>query len=250
MEKETINKTAEKTECSADNGTDVSRNLYNRNNYAYAKEKIRPEFLAYDQETMVRRLGLVKNEAYLFLDFAGARYRIDRRSGEVERLYALAASDTDADKRLKDAQSRQPFAREADYLETLSIYDFLCFSKEEVRPGGQWCLVNSLPGVGQNSGLGEKLFNEDAAYFDRNPEGLARACREMGGKETGIGDIGFELPVFPKFQVRLRFYRADEEFPASLSILFDISTLKYLHYETTYYVVSCLMRELKRRMEE
>lgn len=245
-----INKTAEKKECQGESRTDASRNLYSRNNYAYAKDRIRPEFLAYDQETMIRRLGLAENEAYLFLDFAGARYRIDRRTGEVERLYALAVSDTDADKRKKDEQERQPFAREADYLETLSVYDFLCFSKEEIRPGGQWCLVNSLPGVGQNSGLGDNLFTEDAVCFDRNPEGFVRACKEMGGKETGFGDIGFELPVFPKFQVRLRFYRSDEEFPASLSVFFDISTLKYLHYETTYYVVSCLIRELKRRMEE
>ena len=63
-----------------------------------------------------------------------------------------------------------------------------------------------------------------------------------------MGDIGYEIPVFSFFSLRLRFYRADEEFPAKLSILFDAHTLQYMHYETTYYVVNCLMRAIRKRM--
>lgn len=63
-----------------------------------------------------------------------------------------------------------------------------------------------------------------------------------------MGDMGYEIPVFPFFPLRLRFYYGDEEFPAQLSVLFDENTLQYMHYETTYYVVNCLMGRVHEKI--
>lgn len=224
---------------------DFENDRYRKNNYELTKERMRPEFLKYDQEAMIRRLQLENDREYLYLEFAGGAYRIRRSSGEVDRIGRT--------ERLHGKESHvlvRTGIREADYLEVLSIYDFLCYSGEEVSLRGTWCLVNSLPGVGQNSGLGNTMFDQDAGYFDGNQEAFIRTCKELGGKPVSCGDIGFEIPVFPSFPLRLRFYRSDEEFPASLSVLFDENTLKYMHYETTYYVVGSLMREIRERMEE
>lgn len=225
---------------------------YSKNNYEITKDRIRPEFLKYDQEEMIRKFHLAHDSEYLYLEFAGAGYRIRRNSGEVERMGKIDLSDSGQIglRMRKMMDVRKKAEREADYLEALSIYDILCCSSDEVTLQGQWCLVNSLPGVGQNSGLGDTMYEKDARYFDGNPEMFAKACRQLGGKEVGCGDIGFEIPVFPFFRLRLRFYRSDEEFPASLSVFFDVNTLRYMHYETTYYVVSVLMREIRGRMEE
>ena len=55
------------------------------NNYEITKERIRPEFLKYSQEDMIRRFGLDYSEKYLYQDFCGARYRIERSTGVVEK---------------------------------------------------------------------------------------------------------------------------------------------------------------------
>ena len=205
-------------------------------NYEIAKERIRPEFLKYDQETMISRFGLEHDSGYLYLDFCGDRYRLRRESGVVEK-----AADGTGD--------FQAGVLPGNYEEVLSIYDILCYSKPDAGLTGRWCLVNSLPGVGQNNGLGDNAVQRYENEINRNPEAFRQACRELGGTEIPMGDIGFEIPVFPFFPMRLRFYCADEEFPAQLSILFDENTLHYMHYETTYYVVNCLMRSIYKRME-
>lgn len=209
-----------------------------RNNYEYAKEKIRPEFLKYDQETMIRRFSLKYDPDFLYLPFVGSEYRINRRTGEVERMSATVSEKG------KTIQTEP-----ADYTETLSIYDILCYSTPDAALSGRWCLVNSLPGVGQNNGLGDNTVASEAIYFDQHPSAYQAACRELGGKEIPCGDIGYEIPVYPFYPVRLRLYLSDEEFPAQLSVLFDENTLQYMHYETTYYVVTCLMRAIRKKMQ-
>lgn len=74
-----------------------------RNNYEYAKEKIRPEFLKYDQETMIRRFQLKHDPDYIYLPFVGSEYRISRQTGEVERLL----SDCQAPEHGNDAEKIQ-----------------------------------------------------------------------------------------------------------------------------------------------
>ena len=93
-------------------------------------------------------------------------------------------------------------------------------------------------------------MTDDAGFIDKYPEIFEQICKELNGEKISWGDIGYEIPVFPFFPVRLRFYHGDEEFSAQLSILFDEHTLEYMHYETTYYVTACLLRTIHSRMEK
>lgn len=206
------------------------------NNYEITKEKSRPEFLKYDQEEMIRRFGLEHDEEYLYLDFCGDRYRIHRAAGVVE----------------KSAGGKKDFqagTEPGNYEEALSIYDMLCYSKPDAALSGRWSLINSLPGVGQNNGLGDNVMIACEKEIDEHPDEFRRACVELGGKEVDMGDIGYEIPVFPFFPMRLRFYYSDEEFPASLSVLFDEKTLLFMHYETAHYVRGCLLKAVREKMK-
>ena len=203
-----------------------------RDNYEYTKEQSRSRFLEYDQEQMIRRFSLRADENHLYVPFAGGKYRIDRATGAVEKLPGPGS------------------ARPGNYEEVLTIYDVLCSARPEMGTGKNWCLVNSLPGVGQNSGVGESLHKEYADRLCARPEAFRKACLSLGGKEIPLGDLGFEIPVFPFFPVRLRLYFPDEEFPAQLSLLFHDRTLYYMRYETTFYVASCLMEAVFERMKE
>ena len=44
----------------------------------------------------------------------------------------------------------------------------------------------------------------------------AAACRALGGTPGSRGDVSLRIPVFEFFPTELRFWEADEEFPAQL----------------------------------
>ena len=63
---------------------------------------------------------------------------------------------------------------------------------------------------------------------------MRNACISLSGKELEKGDVAFKLNLFPFLPIIIRFWEADDEFPASLQILADRNTLDYMHYVCTY----------------
>ena len=66
----------------------------------------------------------------------------------------------------------------------------------------------------------------------------------MGGEKAGAGDVSYNLPVFQALKLRLSFWDADDEFPASLSLLWDENVLDFMRYETTFYAAGYLLDRL------
>ena len=195
------------------------------NNYEISAARAAEIFLRYDPAVMAAKFGLPRDEAYLYLTFVSAPYRVSCKTGLVERL---------------DGARPAP----AGFNESLTIYDVLCDSKPGCRLSGRYCRVNSLPGVAQTAGLGNDLFDSYAGRFDRDPAALARACEALGGTELPGADVGYTLPLFPFLPVQLRFWRSDEEFPPSLQLLWDEYALQFMRYETTYYAAGHLFDRL------
>ena len=196
-----------------------------RDNYAITTARAAQLFLGYDSAAMAEKFALPLDEAYLYITFVAAPYRVSRRTGLVERLGGA-----------------QPAP--AGFNESLTIYDVLCDSKPGCRLSGRYCRVNSLPGVAQTAGLGNDLFDSYAVRFDRDPAALARACETLGGTPLSGADVGYTLPLFPFLPVQLRFWHGDEEFPPSLQLLWDEHTLQFMRYETTYYAANHLFPRL------
>ena len=48
----------------------------------------------------------------------------------------------------------------------------------------------------------------------------------------------------------MKFYHSDEEFPASITLLWDENTLQYMYYETVFYVAGFLIHEICKEMEK
>ena len=77
---------------------------------------------------------------------------------------------------------------------------------------------------------------------------LRNACISLSGKELEKGDVAFKLNLFPFLPIIIRFWEADDEFPASLQILADRNTLDYMHYETLMFALTHLFSRLKEEM--
>ena len=58
-------------------------------------------------------------------------------------------------------------------------------------------------------------------------------------------DVGYVVPVFHDFATWFQFYDGDDEFPASITYLFDENALQYMHYETLWYVMNALADRLE-----
>jgi len=52
------------------------------------------------------------------------------------------------------------------------------------------------------------------------------------------------VPIFPDLSMQLKFYFADEEFPPSLTFLWDKNILDFVRYETVYYIAGVLRDRL------
>lgn len=197
-------------------------------NYEITKQKMQKHFLDYDQEKMIAKFGLAHDDGYLYIRFVGRSYRISRRTGLVE-------------------WSEDGFLHttEGNYNEAMSIYDLLCCSKPDCALSGTFVTCGHLPGVAIAGSPGDELFGGNAACFAGKGAQLAKACERLGGRPAGKGDVAYELSAFDCLPVRLVFWDADEEFPASLFFLWDKNTTDFIHFETTFYVAAEIVRRLR-----
>lgn len=201
-------------------------------NYERTLLDARKRFLGYDQRSMIERFSLSCDEHYLYLPLIGRQHRIDRSTALTEWL------DEDGS------------THEADFNASLSIYDVLCCSRPDCALSGQFAPINSVAKNYHTKNLGGSVFDGCPAHFAEHPQLLENALVALGGIPEGKGDIAYRVDLFPFLPVRVQFWEADDEFPASLQILWDLNTLQFVHYETTYYLAGHLLHRLRELMAE
>lgn len=196
-------------------------------NYQRMLLDMRERFLRYDQSSMAEKFSLTSDETYLYISCIGRKHRIHRATALVEY-----------------ADEHGAF-HEADINAAASIYDILCCSKPDCVLSGQYAPINSVAKNYHTQNLGGNVFDGCPAVFADHPDRLEDALIALGGVPEGKGDIAYRVELFPFLPVRVQFWNADDEFPASLQILWDLNTLNYLHYETTYYIAGHLLHRLR-----
>ena len=216
-------------------------------NHEITKLRVMSGITEYDIPKAIRQFGLVSDVQYLYVDYMTRHYRIDKKSGMTE-------------------WSAYPWGGAADYAsvyeagfnEILTIFDVLFYSREDARLCGEYTLMQNLSQV-QTGEIyaGKGGFQKYEKYWDGKEDLLSEGCRRLGGIPAGKGDVSYKIPVFQwtdptqkktalqQIDVILQFWRSDEEFPASFNFLFDKNLLQFMHYETTWYVISHLLSLLE-----
>ncbi len=196
-------------------------------NYQISRDRAQAFFLNFDQQKPIGAWHLEADEAHIFLTFLGENYRISRKTGQIYRCW--------------DDQ-------EAGFQEVLSIFDLLCHPGDQKVPAFRYAPVNSLKGAGP-LGVGTDFHRSAAAEFARKPDAFSLACKAMGAEPVDMGDLGFRFRVFGELYVILKFYWADEDFPASITLLWDENFLRYVHYETVFYIAGALLTAIREKMD-
>lgn len=200
-------------------------------NYEFMRDRMEQEFLRYDQDQMIKKFNLKHDKEYIYIQFIGREYRVSRTKGRVEWY----------------SDKKQEYVH-GDYNESMTIFDILCYSKSDCRLAGSFVGVNYLAGALKTASVGTDMFSQTAREFTNRCEELASACKELGGIAEGKPDVSMRIPLFDFLPVILQFWDADEEFDAVLKFLWDENTLNYMHYETTYFAVGCLIEQIKEKM--
>lgn len=202
-------------------------------NYEIMRNQMRGEFIKYDQEKMIQKYSLENDEDYIYLDFVLRHYRINRRNGVVE-------------------WSKDHFKTivEADYNESMTIYDVLCYSKDNCSLSGNYCSVNMLKGIVKSAGTDGNMFQKSADDFSGKRKELEYACSILGKKIDMKGDVAAKLYPFSFLPIIVQYWEADDEFPANLKFMFDENIMEYMHYETIFFMIGHVVSRIKEIINE
>ena len=196
-------------------------------NYDRMQEDARRLFQTYDREKLRARLSLPENPAGIPIRF-------------LDRTYLVRASDGE----VTDGKGEK-----APFFAAMSVYDALCRSPFAPVLSGRFVPTMELHGIMGSNSVHENLDQRDALRFSGRTEALSEACRALGGTPGEKGDVCFRIPVFDFFPAELRFWEADEEFPAQLQFFWDANALAFVHYETLWYIAAAVKARLIALMD-
>ena len=200
------------------------------NNYLLQAAQAKRYFLTYDQEALIRKLHLPYDEDFLYPVLFSRRYRLSRKTGNLER----------EEKGLwRDANT---------HPEVMTLLDFVCDSREDRFVSGRFKNMADFGRAFHQNLLEER--DPNAELFQSRAEDFRNACVALGGKPLPTGDIAYSIEVFDGLPLLVQLWFGDEEFPASLRFLWDENALMYLKYETMYFARELLLERLKAEMEE
>jgi hypothetical protein len=83
-----------------------------------------------------------------------------------------------------------------------------------------------------------------ADLYGKDPDAFEARARELGAVPIQFGDKGMRFFPFPKIPVAYVLWKADEEFPASVSVLFDKSIIRWFTLDMIFTTVWVLTERI------
>ena len=200
------------------------------NNYLIQAAQAKKWFLKYDQQKLIKKLKLKYDEAYLYTEMLCQPYRINRATGDMDR------------------QVKGQWVDANTFAEVMTMLDLVCDSREDRYLACRW---RSMESFGQmfHRNLLENARDPWAERFDRDPEGLRRACLALGGEPIPQGDVAYAIELFDGLCIGVQLWCADEEFPPCLRFLWDENAGMYIKYETMHYAKGLLLQRLEENLQ-
>lgn len=100
------------------------------------------------------------------------------------------------------------------------------------RLADHWISFRELPGGRvYHAAFRQRADLRLAQAFGSDLDGFVAAAEALGGERLSYGDASFLFPMFPRLRLAAILHLADEEFPASASVLFDAAASHYLPME-------------------
>jgi len=178
-------------------------------------------------KSMEHKLGITTVDEDVIIPLFGTEYRVSRKG-------------------ITGLSGKQP-----SFEIRVVICKYLLLCPDTTPTEKDWVTYRDL----KDSGPLTVFFTNDvekkiASDFSGRPDDLKKACNRIGGQMPDIElpyDLSMRIDSLPKFPVLLLFNNADDEFPATCSVLFEKRAEKYLDAECIAIVGALLAGSLNAR---
>lgn len=199
------------------------------NNYLIQAAQAKEHFLKYDQNDLVRKLGLEADEAHLYTSLFGQPYRICRKTGDLSRQ---------KDGEWIDGNS---------FEEVMTLLDLVCDSRENRFVCGRWKNMQAF-GLQFHQNLLEEEKNTLADRIQQLPDAFCSACEALGAERLKHADIAYSFEVFDGLKAAIFFWEGDDEFLPRVRYYWDENASMYIRYETMYFAINLLEQWITEKM--
>ena len=133
-------------------------------------------------------------------------------------------------------------------VEVLILHYLTTMKDKPVR--GEFVSFNNIPnGMFYFKAFQQRALDKLISNFEKKPGKLVTAGALLGGKKWTTGDYSSIIPVFPKIDLVVQIYKADDEFPTEANILFSDNIVNFLPAEDTAFLGGYLVRALVDAVE-
>ncbi|MCL1803536.1 MAG: DUF3786 domain-containing protein [Eubacteriaceae bacterium] len=182
-------------------------------NYELGHVRAKEMFLAQSAQVMADRCQMEydKSKGIILAPYLGTDYIVDCKTAIVT-----------------DAASGEP----AERRESIDILHHLSFSQDGVKVIGELKPFYALKGVGHfYPAFQQSVMPRLTGAFAGKMGSFIAAAEKLGGMVTGHGDAAATLNLFPIVPIEYIMWDADDEFPCTANILFDVSITSATHPE-------------------
>ena len=132
-------------------------------------------------------------------------------------------------------------------VNTRSVLLYYLLSKGQGDPEGSYVLFEAIPRMISGLSAQSRLMNAPLErHFGNDYAKFSDAALRLGGseEESGVGKHLWRFNALPKIPLKIVFYEADDELPASIQIMLDRTALRFLEFESLAFMVGLFARAL------
>jgi len=130
------------------------------------------------------------------------------------------------------------------FTEALILVVYLLKARD-IPLAGKRVTAKELPGGALFFRGPHELLREPVlSRYGRDPRAFLRAGRALGGEPVSLGDAGIRLPVLPRIPLECVLWAGDDEFPPSLTYIFDASVAGHLPLDVVWALAALVANRL------
>ena len=132
-------------------------------------------------------------------------------------------------------------------VNTRSVLLYYLLSKGQGEPEGSYVLFEAIPRMISGLSAQSRLMNTPLErHFGNDYAKFSDAALWLGGseEESRAGKHLWRFNILPKMPLKIVFYEADDEFPASIQIMLDKTALRFLEFESLAFTVGLFVRAM------
>ena len=108
------------------------------------------------------------------------------------------------------------------FFDAMFIYHLFWYSSSHPKAALEYIPFRDVPGTSVFDAAFKKSSAEPFAnHFSGRLDSFCKACESLSGTKLPYGDAGYSIPIWGNLYLRIIFWDGDEEFPASVNVLFD-----------------------------